>query len=84
MPCVPQATELAEYSAKIALLEEAKKVKEEEAESWHTKVSFLYAAKVCAVKSQGLPGKCQNKFFWHNSIHKTHYLYVTTNICILK
>ncbi|XP_041809200.1 ezrin a [Chelmon rostratus] len=32
------ATELAEYSTKIALLEEAKRVKEEEAESWHNKV----------------------------------------------
>ncbi|XP_059209344.1 ezrin a [Centropristis striata] len=31
------AAELAEYGAKIALLEEAKKVKEEEAESWHSK-----------------------------------------------
>ncbi|XP_071353561.1 ezrin a [Trachinotus anak] len=31
------ATELAEYSAKIAVLEEAKRVKEEEAESWHNK-----------------------------------------------
>ncbi|XP_019727860.1 ezrin a [Hippocampus comes] len=34
------ATELAEYSAKILLLEEAKRVKEEEAETWHCKVSF--------------------------------------------
>ncbi|XP_077416132.1 ezrin a isoform X2 [Vanacampus margaritifer] len=31
------ATELAEYSAKILLLEEAKRVKEEEAETWHCK-----------------------------------------------
>ncbi|KAK2826692.1 hypothetical protein Q5P01_020906 [Channa striata] len=31
------ATELAEYSAKIADLEEAKRIKEEEAESWHCK-----------------------------------------------
>ncbi|GAA6224904.1 ezrin-like [Lates japonicus] len=31
------ATELAEYSAKISLLEEARRVKEEEAESWHSK-----------------------------------------------
>ncbi|XP_035465561.2 ezrin a [Scophthalmus maximus] len=31
-------SELAEYSAKIALLEEAKRVKEEEAESWQCKV----------------------------------------------
>ncbi|XP_039992425.1 ezrin a [Xiphias gladius] len=31
------AAELAEYSAKITLLEEAKRVKEEEAESWHSK-----------------------------------------------
>ncbi|XP_034432782.1 ezrin a isoform X1 [Hippoglossus hippoglossus] len=30
--------ELAEYSAKISLLEEAKRVKEEEADSWHNKV----------------------------------------------
>lgn len=35
-----QAAELAEYSAKITLLEEAKRSKEEEAESWHSKVSF--------------------------------------------
>lgn len=35
-----QAAELAEYSAKITLLEEAKRSKEEEAESWHNKVSF--------------------------------------------
>ncbi|XP_044022589.1 ezrin a [Siniperca chuatsi] len=31
------AAELAEYSSKIAVLEEAKRVKEEEAESWHSK-----------------------------------------------
>uniref|UniRef100_A0A3Q3IBD5 FERM domain-containing protein n=1 Tax=Monopterus albus TaxID=43700 RepID=A0A3Q3IBD5_MONAL len=31
------AAELAEYSAKIALLEEAKRMKEEEAETWHCK-----------------------------------------------
>ncbi|XP_037097148.1 ezrin a isoform X1 [Syngnathus acus] len=31
------ATELAEYSAKILLLEEAKRVKEEEADTWHCK-----------------------------------------------
>ncbi|XP_069016816.1 ezrin a [Embiotoca jacksoni] len=31
------AAELAEYSAKISVLEEAKRVKEEEAESWHNK-----------------------------------------------
>ncbi|XP_076605414.1 ezrin a [Chaetodon auriga] len=31
------ALELAEYGAKIAVLEEAKRVKEEEAESWHSK-----------------------------------------------
>lgn len=35
-----QAAELAEYSVKISLLEEAKRSKEEEAESWHSKVSF--------------------------------------------
>uniref|UniRef100_H3CYW0 Ezrin a n=1 Tax=Tetraodon nigroviridis TaxID=99883 RepID=H3CYW0_TETNG len=33
------AAELAEYSAKISLLEEAKRSKEEEAESWHSKVA---------------------------------------------
>lgn len=33
-----QAAELAEYSVKITLLEEAKRSKEEEAESWHSKV----------------------------------------------
>ncbi|XP_070697966.1 ezrin a [Pempheris klunzingeri] len=31
------AAELAEYSSKLALLEEAKRAKEEEAESWHSK-----------------------------------------------
>lgn len=36
----PQTAELAEYSAKIALLEEAKRVKEEEADTWQSKVSF--------------------------------------------
>uniref|UniRef100_A0A7N8WQG1 Ezrin a n=1 Tax=Mastacembelus armatus TaxID=205130 RepID=A0A7N8WQG1_9TELE len=35
------ATELTEYSAKIALLEEAKRIKEEEAESWHCKESLM-------------------------------------------
>lgn len=35
-----QAAELAEYSVKIMQLEEAKRSKEEEAESWHSKVSF--------------------------------------------
>uniref|UniRef100_A0A8C2ZY21 Ezrin a n=1 Tax=Cyclopterus lumpus TaxID=8103 RepID=A0A8C2ZY21_CYCLU len=34
-----QAAELAEYSAKITLLEEIKRVKEEEAESWHSKAN---------------------------------------------
>uniref|UniRef100_A0A8C9ZS80 Ezrin a n=1 Tax=Sander lucioperca TaxID=283035 RepID=A0A8C9ZS80_SANLU len=34
--------ELAEYSARITLLEEAKKEKEEEAESWHSKVRFQH------------------------------------------
>ncbi|XP_034381499.1 ezrin a [Cyclopterus lumpus] len=33
------AAELAEYSAKITLLEEIKRVKEEEAESWHSKAN---------------------------------------------
>lgn len=33
-----QAAELAKYSAKISLLEEVKRSKEEEAESWHSKV----------------------------------------------
>lgn len=35
-----QAAELAEYSAKITLLEKAKLSKEEEAESWHSKVGL--------------------------------------------
>uniref|UniRef100_A0AAQ6A0N8 FERM domain-containing protein n=1 Tax=Amphiprion ocellaris TaxID=80972 RepID=A0AAQ6A0N8_AMPOC len=35
------AAELAEYSAKILLLEEAKRLKEEEAETWHTKESLV-------------------------------------------
>lgn len=39
----PQAAELAEYSSKIALLEEAKRAKEEEAELWQDKVSFQHA-----------------------------------------
>lgn len=42
-----QAAELAEYSAKIAALEEAKKAKEEEAETWHTKVGLQHAVKSC-------------------------------------
>lgn len=33
-----QAAELTEYSNKIMLLEEAKRAKEEEAETWHSKV----------------------------------------------
>lgn len=36
-----QAAELAGYTAKITELEEAKRVKEEEAETWHMKVSLL-------------------------------------------
>lgn len=36
----PQTLELADYSAKITLLEEIKREKEEEAESWHIKVTF--------------------------------------------
>uniref|UniRef100_A0A3B4ZR61 Ezrin-like n=1 Tax=Stegastes partitus TaxID=144197 RepID=A0A3B4ZR61_9TELE len=35
------AAELAEYSAKITLLEEAKRRKEEEAETWHSKESLV-------------------------------------------
>lgn len=34
-----QAAELAEHSAKISLLEEAKRRKEEEADSWQLRVS---------------------------------------------
>jgi len=33
-----QATELAEHTAKISLLEEAKRCKEQEAESWQLRV----------------------------------------------
>lgn len=89
-PPHPQAAELAEYSSKIALLEEAKRVKEEEAESWHSKVSFQHAIKgrTDSLKSQGLPGKCQNKpfptchlfsglFFMITSL----FFYVTCTIC---
>lgn len=36
--CVCQAAELAEHTAKISLLEEAKKRKEEEANSWQLRV----------------------------------------------
>lgn len=36
--CLLQAAELAEFTAKIALLEEAKKKKEEEATEWQHKV----------------------------------------------
>lgn len=40
-----KAAELAEYTAKITLLEEAKKVKEQEANQWQNRVinSFLWA-----------------------------------------
>ena len=46
-----QAAELSEYSAKILLLEEAKRAKEEEAESQHRKVSQ-------GRRTQRLPGIC--------------------------
>lgn len=38
---VSQATELAEFTAKIALLEEAKRKKEDEATEWQHKVLQL-------------------------------------------
>lgn len=37
---IQQATELAEYTAKIALLEEARKRKESEVEEWQIRVSI--------------------------------------------
>lgn len=37
--CGLQATELAEYTAKISLLEDAKKKKDEEATEWQHKVT---------------------------------------------
>ena len=39
LPFLPQATELAEYTAKIALLEEARRRKENEVEEWQLRVS---------------------------------------------
>lgn len=48
-----QAAELAEYSVKITLLEEAKRSKEEEAESWHSKVMEHLPPKD-AVDSRGM------------------------------
>lgn len=53
MCVLPQAAELAEYSAKIAELEEAKRTKEEEADSWHSKVSLRAAIKGGAGSSGG-------------------------------
>lgn len=55
-----QAAELAEYSVKISLLEEAKRSKEEEAESWHSKVSFqqwLKATKVTFPPEMVIPSE---------------------------
>lgn len=40
-----QAAELAEFTAKIALLEEAKKKKEEEASEWQHKVMSSFCVK---------------------------------------
>lgn len=37
-----QATELAEYTAKIALLEEARRRKESEVEEWQIRVSICF------------------------------------------
>lgn len=45
-----QAAELAEYSVKISLLEEAKRSKEEEAESWHSKVRTPSAQRCCSLQ----------------------------------
>uniref|UniRef100_A0A7N6B8X1 FERM domain-containing protein n=1 Tax=Anabas testudineus TaxID=64144 RepID=A0A7N6B8X1_ANATE len=45
------SAELAEYSTKITLLEEAKRAKEEEAETWHSKVSFQNTLKGSASSS---------------------------------
>lgn len=39
-----KAADLAEYTARIALLEEAKRVKEEEASEWQNRVSIQLAA----------------------------------------
>lgn len=41
---IQQATELAEYTAKIALLEEAKRRKESEVEEWQIRVSICFKA----------------------------------------
>lgn len=41
---IQQATELAEYTAKIALLEEARKRKESEVEEWQIRVSICFTS----------------------------------------
>ena len=43
---LPQATELAEYTAKIGLLEEARRRKENEVEEWQLRVSAGHGAGV--------------------------------------
>lgn len=64
MRLLPQAAELAEYSSKIAVLEEAKREKEEEAESWHNKVSFRHMT----IRMYGLLGGAG--ITWEMSEHK--------------
>lgn len=42
-----QAAELAEFTAKISLLEEAKRKKEDEATEWQQKVHFQQLHQIC-------------------------------------
>lgn len=59
VPPAPQAAELAEYTAKIAQLEEDKRVKEEEAETWESKVSVRQASRG-RTDGRRLPETCQS------------------------
>lgn len=42
-----KAAELSEYTAKISLLEEAKKVKEQEADQWQNRVINTFIMRKC-------------------------------------
>uniref|UniRef100_A0A3B5LCT5 FERM domain-containing protein n=1 Tax=Xiphophorus couchianus TaxID=32473 RepID=A0A3B5LCT5_9TELE len=66
------AAELAEYTAKITELEEAKRAKEEEAETWHMKVSTLTGGQgKTARRSGGKKSESDHEHSEENSTYST-------------
>ena len=77
-----QAADLAEYSAKIALLEEMQKEKEEEAESWHSKVRISGSTKTQGYleMSEAFPARC---LLLLTSLFFKHAISIFFSMCVL-